>query len=157
MLYDLDWSMWNSDKEIGYPVISGRVPAATYLYSLFTITRSLYKNSEFKDLYLSTFAYHLKNTFKPERMNKIVDELAGEIENEMPYHIRRWGSEYVYLNSMDRWKSNLNSFKAMITARYNNVLKRLKSDFRLTDQEYNKYWHLIHSNQTIDLKPTLKL
>ena len=140
MLYDLDWSMWNSDLELGYPVIGGRVPAVTYLNSLFTITRNLYKNQEFKDLYLTTFSYHLKNTFKPDRMNKIVDELVSEIESEMPYHIKRWGSEYNSLNSMDKWKKNLSSFKTMINSRYNKVLKRLKTDFNLNDQEYNKYF-----------------
>ena len=140
MLYDLDWSMWNSDINIGYPVMNGNVPAATYLNSLFIITRNLYKNSEFKDLYLKTLSYHLKNTFNPERMNKIVDELSDEIKDEMPYHIERWGSEYSGLNSMDKWQSNLNSFKSMINSRYNSVLNRLKGDFNLTLEEYNKYF-----------------
>ena len=139
MLYDLDWSMWNSNMDVGYPVMNTKVPAVTYLNSLFTITRTLYKNDEFKDLYLSTFAYHLKNTFKPERMNKIVDELAKEVENEMPYHIKRWQGEYNGL-SMDKWKNNINSFKKMINDRYNKVLARIKSDLNLTNDEYKKYF-----------------
>lgn len=139
MLYDLDWSMWNSNMDVGYPVMNTKVPAVTYLNSLFTITRTLYKNDEFKDLYLSTFAYHLKNTFKPDRMNKIVDELSKEVENEMPYHIKRWQGEYNGL-SMDKWKNNINSFKKMINDRYNKVLARIKSDLNLTNDEYKKYF-----------------
>ena len=140
MLYDLDWSMWNSSIKMNYPVLGTNIPAATYLYSLINASRKLYKNQEFRDLYLSTLAYHLKNTFTPSRMNKIVDDLASEIEYEMPYHIERWGSQYYNLNSMNRWKNNLQSFKNMITNRYNYVVKNLKSDFSLSDQEYQKYF-----------------
>lgn len=37
------------------------------------------------------------------------------------------------------------------------VVEDMINDTIHVDKEYNKYWHLIHSNQTIDLKPTLKL
>ncbi len=140
MLYDLDWSMWNSTVNMSYPVINNHIPAVTYLYSTINISRRLYRNSEFKDLYLKTLAYHLKNTFKPERMNKIVDELAKEIENEMPYHIERWGYGYSNLNSMNGWYNNINNFKSMITNRYNYVVKNIKNEFYLSDAEYQKYF-----------------
>ena len=140
MLYDLDWSMWTDNRSISYPVTSGEIPAATYLYSLFTITRKLYQNSEFKDLYLSTLAYHLKNTFTPERMNNIVDNLANEVREEMPYHIERWKNSGSGITSMEKWESNINSFKNMITKRYKNVIGRLKSDFNLSEEEYKKYF-----------------
>ena len=135
MLYDLDWSMWNSTTSMSYPVLNTNIPAVTYWYPAIQLSRRLYRNQEYKDLYLKTLAYHLKNTFNPERMNKIVDNLAKEIENEMPYHIQRWGS-----NSMTRWHNNLNSFKSMISSRYNYVVRRLKSEFNLTQAEYDKYF-----------------
>ena len=140
MLYDLDWSMWTDNRSISYPVINGNIPAATYLYSFFTITRNLYKNSEFKDLYLKTLAYHLKNTFTPDRMNSIVDKLAEEVREEMPYHIERWKNSGSELKSMDKWENNINSFKDMITRRYKNVIGRVKSDFKLSEEEYQKYF-----------------
>lgn len=140
MLYDLDWSMWNSSLNMSYPVINTRIPAVTYLYTLINMSRRLYRNSEFKDLYLSTLAYHLKNTFIPDRMNGIVDELAKEIENEMPYHIERWKYGYSNLNSMTRWNSNLSNFKSMITSRYNYVIKNIKNEFQLSNDEYQKYF-----------------
>ncbi len=140
MLYDLDWSLWNSNLDIAYPTKFGRTPAATYLPSSLTIVRTLYQNSEFKNLYLTSLAKYLKTTFKPERMNKIVDELASEIESEMPYHIKKWGSSYARLNSMSRWKNNVSSFKGSITNRYNKVLKNLKSNFNLSNSDYTKYF-----------------
>ena len=140
MLYDLDWSMWNSNLNMSYPVINTRIPAVTYLYSLFEISRKLYRNSEFKDLYLKTLSYHLKNTFTPERMNSIVDELSKEIENEMPYHIEKWGNSYSNLSSMNRWKNNLSNFKTMIENRYNYAVKNVKNEFHLSEEEYQKYF-----------------
>ncbi|MBQ7136973.1 MAG: CotH kinase family protein [Bacilli bacterium] len=136
MIYDLDWSMWNSNLSVGYTTKDSGIPAATYLSSSIYLVRRLSRNSEFRDMYLKTFAYHLENTFNPIRMNSIVDELAKEIESEMPYHIQRWG----YPSSINTWYYNLNSFKNMINARYYKVLNRLKGDFDLSNEEYNYYF-----------------
>ena len=140
MLYDMDWSLWNMGLDMGYPIKSGRVPAATYLSSSINITRKLYKNSDFKDMYLKNLAKYLNTTFKPDRMKKIVDELAKEIESEMTYHIKRWGSSYARLSSMSAWKRNLTNFKSTLTTRYNRVKSNLKSYFNLSNSEYNKYF-----------------
>ena len=136
MIYDLDWSMWNSNLNVSFPVRDVHIPAATYSAPSIVIARRLYRNSEFRDLYLKTFAYHLKNTFTPSRMNSIVDELANEIKNEMPYHINRWG----YPSSISTWNNNLTNFKSMINARYYAVLNRLQSDFALSNYEYQHYF-----------------
>ena len=71
-------------------------------------------------------------------MNKIVDELAKEIEPEMPNHIKRWGS--LGPSSMNNWRNNLYNFKQMIKNRYNYVLRNIKSQFYLSNDEYNKYF-----------------
>ena len=140
MLYDMDWSLWNMGLDMGYPIKSGRVPAATYHAATINIVRKLYQNSEFKDLYLKNVAKYLKTTFKPDRMTKIVDELAKEIENEMTYHIKRWGTSYARLSSMTSWKNNLKNFKNTLTTRYNRVVSNLKGYFNLSSSEYNKYF-----------------
>ena len=137
MLYDLDWSLWNTKLSMGYTVLYKKNPSGTYLSSLFVISRQLYNNSEFKDLYLSILAYHLKKTFVPSRMNEIVDELYQEIYEEMPYHIKRWGSNP---SSMSNWENGVNSFKKKLTNRYNYVLSNVKSDFNLSNSEYSKYF-----------------
>ena len=140
MLYDLDWSLWNMGLDMGYPTKNSKVPAATYLSSSVKIVRKLYQNSEFKDLYLTSVAKYLKTTFKPDRMNKIVDELASEIEKEMPYHISKWGSSYARISSMNLWKNNIKGLKNNLTTRYNRVVGNLRSYFNLSNNEYNKYF-----------------
>lgn len=141
MLYDLDWSLWNTSLSFNYTVLNRSIPPVTYVYSVYEIARKLYQNSEFKDLYLKTLGYHLEHTFKPERMNKIVDELAKEIENEMPYHIQRWPG--MHSGNINTWKSNVKSFKNKLTNRYNYVVKNVKSQFNLSTSEYKKYFDFI--------------
>jgi len=138
MLYDLDWSLWNTSLSFNYAVLNRSIPPVTYVYSVYEIARKLYQNSEFKDMYLSTFAYHLENTFKPERMHKIIDELAKEIETEMPYHIKRWPG--MHSSNINTWKNSVKSFKNKLTNRYNYVTKNIKSQFNLTNTEYKKYF-----------------
>ena len=140
MLYDIDWSLYYTSRSFNYPVISTNIPAVTYVYSTIDITRRLYQNSEFRDLYLTQLAYHLKNTFKPERMNKIIDELAQEIENEVPYHNTRWANTNSSMGSMNTWKSNLTRFKTKVNTRYNYVVNNLKSSFNLSNADYDKYF-----------------
>jgi len=137
MLYDLDWSLWNTNLSMNYTIKNTKPPAVTYVYSVYDISRRLYQNSEFKDLYLKTLAYHLENTFIPTRMNKIVDELSQEIKKEMPYHIERWPSMHT---SMNQWNKNIESFKNKLTNRYNYVIKNIKIEFNLTNSEYEKYF-----------------
>ncbi|MBQ9854273.1 MAG: lamin tail domain-containing protein [Bacilli bacterium] len=137
MLYDLDWSLWNTNLSFNYTVLNTKSPAVTNLSSLYTIGRRLYRNSEFKDMYLKTFAYHLENTWNPKRMNSIVDKLSKEIETEMPYHINKWNKEY---SSMNSWRNNITRFKKQLTNRYNYVTKNIKNEFGLSTEEYKKYF-----------------
>ena len=103
------------------------------------------KNPKFRELYIKTFAYHLKNTFAPERMNKILDSMVNEIKDEMPYHISRWYSESIGVSSytlhdINEWYSNIAYFKKQIKERYNVATSTIKRGLGLTDAEYNKYF-----------------
>jgi len=73
-------------------------------------------------------------------MNKIVDELAEEIKDEMTYHTERWGGSYPNLRNVGAWENNLNKFKSSIENRYNKVLSKLRSSLNLSWDEYNKYF-----------------
>ena len=137
MLYDLDWSLWDTSRSFSYPIYEGKVPAATYLPSVYTMTRKLYQNSEFRDLYLKSIANALKNCFKPEIINALVDKYADEVREEMPSHIARWDEG---ARSMSSWENNLERFKNALTNRYNTVVSRLKSEFNLSDSEYQNYF-----------------
>lgn len=146
VLFDLDWCMYPSTYkwvDFNYPTLPYGHGYGNYFPT--TITYNLWKNKEFRDLYLSTFAYHLKNTFYPERVHKILDEVSGMVRSEMPRQIDRWYTEfknngYNSVSSMSMWDGKLNQMKMMLTNRYEIVIKNLKSQFNLTNAEYDKYF-----------------
>lgn len=140
MLYDIDWSLWNTSSSMSYPVKNTKIGAATYVYSTIEITRKLYSNKEFKDLYLKSLAKYLKTTLKPSRFNSIVDNMVKEIESEIPNHSKKWDGTNSSLGSVSTWKSNISSFKSAYKKRYNYVVGHLKSDFGLSNSEYKKYF-----------------
>ena len=102
-----------------------------------TIMNKLAENNEFRDLYLTSLGKYLKTTFKPERVNAIIDKLVGEIENEMPYQIDKWRH---VTKSMDDWKNSIENLKKSFYTRYNSIVSNLKSRFKLNDSDYNKYF-----------------
>ena len=137
MLFDLDWSMWNMGIDFSYPIKEVRIPTATSFYSAVDINRRLYHNPKYRELYLTRFGSLLKNELKPDNMNKVIDELAAEIDNEMPYHISRWHD----ISSYDRWKSNIERFKNTYKTRYDYVVANLRSTLSISGDEYNKYFN----------------
>ncbi len=140
MYYDIDWSLYYTQRNFNYPVMNVQMPAVTYVYQVVDLTRTLYKNSEFRDLYLKTLAYHLKNTFTPSRTSKIVDQLAKEIESEVPYHTARWSGTNSSLGNINSWKNKVENLKNRLNIRYNFVKANVKSSFNLSDAEYKKYF-----------------
>ena len=140
MLYDIDWSLYYPAKPFNYPIANVKVPAATYSSMTIEMMRSLYRNAEFRALYLSSFGKYLNSTFKPDRFNKIVDELVKEIESEVPYHTARWSGTNSSLGSVASWKSHISTFKSKYKARYNFVKSSIRSNFSMSDAEYRKYF-----------------
>ena len=146
MLFDQDWSMYPSTyktPDLFYPFLPNGHGTGNYFSTL--MTYKLYQNETFKDKYLTTFAYHLKNTFNPDRMLSILDNMIKEVESEMPYHIDRWYNEYKTSNmnpikNMDMWYNNLDKFKTVIKERYSIVLNSIQKEFNLTNSEYEKYF-----------------
>ena len=141
IIYDLDFAYITYETK---PVLY--LNKNPYYNSSLDIIVKLYKNKEFKDLYLTSLAKYLKTTFKPSRINKIVDQMTKEVEEEMKYHIERWGDKYTYVYNWDRipnmssWKNNLNVLKNNMKKRYNDIVNNLQSGFKLSDAEYKKYF-----------------
>jgi len=143
LLYDLDQTLKTSTIRWNLP-FSDIVPGHTYTIDS-TLMRNIIKNSKIREMYIETFAYHLKNTFNPERMIDILDEMVQQIENEMPYHINRWYSESIStsqytITSMNHWRSNISNLKSIIRLRHKSALNTVKEGLNLTADEYNKYF-----------------
>ena len=140
IIYDLDYAYVNYETKANLYLNQN-----PYYNSSLDMIVKLYRNKEFKDLYLKSLAKYLKTTFKPSRTRKIVDEMVKEIENEMKYHINRWyGYSHIYgwdyISSLSNWKNNMNSLKSSLKNRYNSIVNNLKNGFKLSNEEYKKYF-----------------
>lgn len=146
ILFDLDQSFF----EYSYTRIKWKLPFEPYAhgnnyYLNTTLMNRLIKNPKFRELYIKTWSEHLKTTFKPDRLNKILDKMVNEIKSEMPYHIKRWvnessGTGMYTLYSMSQWNNNISYFKRQLKERYNIALNNIKGGLGLTDAEYKKYF-----------------
>lgn len=148
VLFDLDWAMFPTTYYSGYNDLT--YPFQPYGHGTgmgfpTTLTYNLWKNSEFRDQYLKTLAYHLKNTFNPERCIKLLDGIVDQVKSEMPYQISRWYDEFKQagvspISSMTQWNARVAEMKVMLRNRYSMVLNSIRSQFGLSDAEYNKYF-----------------
>ena len=146
ILFDLDQTFFGHS----YSYIKWNLPFDPYAhgngyYLNTTLMSRLIQNPKFRLLYIETFAYHLKNTFNPDRIIPILDRMVKEIENEMPYHISRWYNESIKtstytLDNIYEWYNNIEFFKNQLVVRYKVALNTIKSGLNLTDDEYNKYF-----------------
>ena len=146
ILFDLDQTFF----DWSYTTIKWDLPFDPYAhgnnyYLNTTLMSNLIKNPKFRSLYIETFAYHLNNTFKPDRMNKILDKMVKEIESEMPYHIDRWYKESISVSSytldnMNEWYNNINYLKKQLKERHSIAINSIKKGLDLTDEEYKKYF-----------------
>ena len=146
ILFDLDQSFFSHS----YQYVKWKLPFEPYAhgnnyYLNTTLMKYLIKNPKFRELYIKTFAYHLKNTFEPDRMIKILDRMVDEIKSEMPYHIKRWYNESIRvsmytLDNINEWYNNISYFKKQLRERHKIALNTIKGGLGLTNEEYQKYF-----------------
>lgn len=141
MLYDLDWALspstytWNYIEEYFHETGHGIGHGFSTV-----LPRALLKNSEWKNYFIERYAYHLTHTFRSERTQAILDQMAEEIRTEMPRHIARWSNtgspaqEISTPSSMEVWENNLNSLKNMLDERISIVTEDLQQYFGLSSE-----------------------
>jgi hypothetical protein len=146
ILFDLDQTFFTWS----YQTIKWNLPFSPYAhgnnyYLNTTLMSRLIKNPQFRELYIKTWATHLKTTFAPDRLNKILDKMVDEIKGEMPYHIKRWYNESIRvsmytLDNMNEWNNNIAYFKKQLKERQKIALNNIKGGLGLTNEEYQKYF-----------------
>ena len=146
ILFDLDQSFFSWS----YQRIKWKLPFEPYAhgnnyYLNTTLMNRIIKNPKFRELYIKTWAKHLKTTFEPNRMINILDKMVNEIKDEMPYHIKRWYNESIRvsmytLDNMNEWNSNIAYFKKQLKERHKIALNTIKEGLGLTNEEYQKYF-----------------
>jgi len=130
IIYDLDWGMWPS--HVNYNILASMTnPSGTGAWGNIstTLTVRLLQNEEFKKEFINRFAYHLANTFTPDRVIARIDELSSNIEDEMPRQIERWGG------SMERWQREIESLREFARQRPAVVIEQIRRKFNLSEED----------------------
>ena len=130
----MDWGMWPSTYH------RNRIdrmldPEGHGTGSMFStvFARKLMENEEFKNDFIESYAWHLNNTFTPERMNGILDRMADEIRTEIPKNYDRWGEL-----RPSSWEKNIARLKELLAERVELSKKHLKATFKLSDERMSE-------------------
>lgn len=89
------------------------------------IIRKLLENDSIKQLYINRFLDLLNTTFHPERGLSLINQLADEVKEEIPYHRKRWRV------TEGRYTKSLNDIKVFAEKRPGVLLDHLRSHFEL--------------------------
>jgi hypothetical protein len=129
-LFDLDWALWNSTyhwNSIGdhmlHPVGHGVGRNFNTI-----IARKLMEHDGIRNQFIERYAYHINNTFKPERLIAIMDDYADQIRPEMPHNIEKWRE----FRSIQGWEDRLETMRRIIREKPDLMKGHLKSSFNLS-------------------------
>ncbi len=132
ILFDFDMAFRRVDHDTVSHVFNPEGTGAGNWFST-TVQMGLLQNDEFRDRFLKRFAYHLNNTFEPNRVISYIDELASEIEPEIPRNFKKWKGSY------SLWKDCVQKLKDFVIGRPYYVKMYLQQYFGLTDEQMQEY------------------
>jgi len=125
MLYDTDMALVAETSHINY--LEAYFKPSEYS----VIFNALFQNQGFRDAFVERYAYFLNEVFTEEKLISKIDELAGQIENEIMHQIQRFHAPYTY----ERWQGNIEEMKELVLIRRDLSVEHLGIIFELSDSE----------------------
>jgi len=89
------------------------------------IIRKLLENDSLRNVYINRFCDLLNTTFAPKRALKLLDKLEREVQEEIPYHLKRWRVRQI------RYSSSWDYLKHFAENRPNELFLHLQQRFDL--------------------------
>lgn len=93
-------------------------PWSTYLL------RRMVLNNQFKKEFINRFADRLNYNFKQDKVIHLIDSLSGNIDNEIPFHHKRW-------NNLWNYNSNVANMRIFASQRPSSMRNHVRSQFGL--------------------------
>ena len=135
ILFDMDWAMNNSSSlPVSWDTFKSVFnPAGTGVSDAFetTLSVSLLKNDDMKELFLQRLSYFMKNVYTEEKMLAAIDEMYEEMKPEMAKHYEKWPSD----GSVESWERNVDRLRTWVQERPEYVKSTCKSYFGLSDSK----------------------
>lgn len=88
--FDIDWGFGNDPAALSQMI--GKVKDSSSLNTV--IINALLQNADFRDQMITRLAWHLRNTYAPERVLAHLDKMAAEVANDLVYNYEIWPGTY---------------------------------------------------------------
>lgn len=132
LFYDTDLSFSSSDydtvKDYTHPSGTGGGRALST-----KLINALLKNPEFKEKFISRFAWQMNNIWSVENVTARVDELEALIAEDMKRDCQKWGRSY------SGWQGSVDYLRKFPASRNKKLPAFVQSYFGLTDQQMIDY------------------
>lgn len=86
------------------------------------IMRQLLENQEFRNSFINRYADLMNTAFTPERLIALIDEMADNIEEEIPIHRARW-------NTLHNWEDHVQQMRTFAAERPAYARSHVRSRF----------------------------
>jgi len=123
MLFDTDMALVEETSNINYIEAYFKQSDYSLIFS------SLFESESFKENFVKRYAYFVNDVFVQDRLDALIDELAGQIDKEIIYQIER----YRYPSSYEKWQGNIEELKQIISTRRGLAAAHLQEVFNLDD------------------------
>ncbi len=137
MLYDIDRCL--NDTSVTSNVLDMYFNPAGVVYNqngdriMMEIPCGLKKNAAWRQRFVERYAQVLSTEFAEERLQALLDEMADALRPEMEAHVARWGMP----SSMIFWEGSIQQMHQCISKRYDRITAQIKSQFGLSDGEWD--------------------
>jgi hypothetical protein len=89
------------------------------------ILNKLLENPSFKNDFINRYADMLNTAFLPQRVIQLINEMAGNISDEIPSHQNRW-------NALPDWADNVELMRQFAQLRPDNARSHIRSRFKIS-------------------------
>lgn len=132
--FDIDWGFGQSPA--GLTKLIGKTSNTAELNTV--IINALLQNDTFRDQMLTRLAWHLRNTYAPERVLNHLEKITRAVEHDLVYNYEIWGGTY------EGWQEHVQALRDFVsdgkTDRVTTLVKDAKNAFRMTEEEMVHYF-----------------
>ncbi len=132
IVFDMDWACtsYYAQSEFIKQLYEGS-GQNTYRNYYDPLMTALLENEEFSREFLKTYKKLMQTTLSSERLLTILEELAAEIEQEIPRQYARYGAP-----SPAKWNAQINYIRTFIRGREQVIVRQLRGVFGLSEDEW---------------------
>ena len=139
--FDIDWGFGNSPA-----CLTDMIGTAKDSSALNTvIINALLKNADFRDQMITRLAWHLRNTYAPERVIAHIDKLAAEVANDLQYNYEIWPGTY------EGWLDHVQFLRDFVKSekrdRVADMVRNARYAFKMSEEEMVHYFGDLYTPQ----------